>query len=51
MDKLLNLKRKYKLFIIEDCALAMGSKIENKHVGTIGDIGSFLFIQSSISQL
>ena len=43
MDKLLYLKKKYKLFIIEDCALALGSKIGKKHVGAIGDIGSFSF--------
>ena len=43
MDKLLYLKKKYKLFIIEDCALALGSKIGSKHVGAIGDIGSFSF--------
>ena len=43
MEKLLYLKKKYKLFIIEECALALGSKIRNKHVGSIGDIGSFSF--------
>ena len=29
--------------IIEDCAQAHGSKINNKHVGTLGDIGTFSF--------
>ena len=29
--------------IIEDCAQAHGSKIQNKHVGTIGEIGTFSF--------
>lgn len=29
--------------IIEDCAQAHGSKIGNKHVGTMGDIGTFSF--------
>ena len=29
--------------IIEDCAQAHGTKINNKHVGTFGDIGTFSF--------
>lgn len=32
-----------KIKIIEDCAQAHGSKIENQHVGTFGDIGTFSF--------
>ncbi len=29
--------------IIEDCAQAHGAKINNKHVGTFGDVGTFSF--------
>jgi len=32
-----------KIKIIEDCAQAHGSRIQNKHVGTFGDIGTFSF--------
>lgn len=42
-DKLLNLKKKYNLKIIEDCAQSHLGKYKNKFVGTIGDIGCFSF--------
>ena len=42
-DKLLNLKKKYKFKIIEDCAQSHLGKYKNKFVGTIGDIGCFSF--------
>jgi dTDP-4-amino-4,6-dideoxygalactose transaminase len=29
--------------IIEDCAQAHGSRVEKKHVGTLGDVGTFSF--------
>ena len=29
--------------IIEDCAHALGSKLKDKHAGTIGDLGVFSF--------
>ena len=31
------------IFLIEDCAEAIGSMFENKHVGTFGDISTFSF--------
>ncbi|MGQ0376502.1 MAG: DegT/DnrJ/EryC1/StrS family aminotransferase [Nitrososphaerota archaeon] len=34
---------KHGLFIIEDCAHAIGTKMKNKHVGTFGDAGCFSF--------
>lgn len=33
----------YKLYLIEDCAEAIGSKIGNEHVGIFGDISTFSF--------
>ena len=43
LDKILYLKKKYNLFVIEDCALALGSKYKDKHVGLFGDLGVFSF--------
>ncbi|AFW95341.1 DegT/DnrJ/EryC1/StrS aminotransferase [Anabaena sp. 90] len=33
----------HKLFLIEDCAEAIGSKYQGNHVGTFGDIATFSF--------
>jgi len=35
--------KKYNLFVLEDCALALGTKINNRHVGLHGDAGVFSF--------
>ena len=35
--------KKYNLFVLEDCALAIGAKYNQQHVGTIGDVGVFSF--------
>jgi dTDP-4-amino-4,6-dideoxygalactose transaminase len=43
IKKIKKITNNYKIKIIEDCAQAQGSKIENKHVGTFGDIGTFSF--------
>ncbi|MBI2613560.1 MAG: DegT/DnrJ/EryC1/StrS family aminotransferase [Candidatus Levybacteria bacterium] len=43
MDSLMKLAKKYKLFVLEDAAQAFGSYYKGKHLGTIGDIGSFSF--------
>lgn len=43
MTAILRLAKKYGLFVIEDAAQAFGSKIQNKYLGTIGDIGCFSF--------
>jgi len=46
MDKLLQLKNKYNLLIIEDAAHAFYGKYKNKYLGTIGDLGAFSFHES-----
>jgi perosamine synthetase len=43
MPKIMKLAKKYKLFTVEDCALALGAKIGTKHVGTFADFGCFSF--------
>jgi len=43
MLKINKIAKKNNLFVIEDCALALGSKINNKHVGLFGDAGVFSF--------
>jgi dTDP-4-amino-4,6-dideoxygalactose transaminase len=43
MNQILNLGKKYKIKIIEDCAQAHGAMFENKFVGTFGDISTFSF--------
>jgi perosamine synthetase len=43
MDKVLQLAKKHKLFVIEDATEALGAEYNNKKVGTLGDIGCFSF--------
>ena len=43
MDSLCEIARSNNVFLIEDCAEALGTKYKNKHVGTFGDIATFSF--------
>ena len=43
MYEILKLAKKYKLFILEDCALSLGSKLNKVHTGLLGDAGVFSF--------
>ena len=43
MKKIMQISRNYNLLVIEDCAEAIGSQIENKIVGTFGDSATFSF--------
>ena len=43
MKKIMNIAKKYNLKVVEDATEALGSKYYNRHVGTIGDIGTFSF--------
>ena len=42
-EEYLEIKKKYNLFLIEDCAHAFASKYKNQFLGTIGDLGTFSF--------
>ncbi len=48
MDRIMNIARKKKLFVIEDCAQAHGAMYKGKPVGSIGDIGCWSFCQDKI---
>ncbi len=43
MDKVMEIAKKYNLYVIEDCAQAHGATYKGKKVGTFGDIGCFSF--------
>lgn len=43
MDEIMEIAHKYHLYVIEDCACAIGTTYKGKKVGTIGDIGCFSF--------
>lgn len=43
MDALQAICRRHRLFLIEDCAEAIGTVYKNRHVGGFGDIASFSF--------
>lgn len=43
MDAIMELAHRYNLRVLEDCAQAHGTYYNGKHVGTIGDAGTFSF--------
>jgi perosamine synthetase len=43
MDELSAIARQHGLFVVEDCAEAIGTRYKGRHVGTFGDIGTFSF--------
>ncbi|MDR3608970.1 MAG: DegT/DnrJ/EryC1/StrS aminotransferase family protein [Ignavibacteriaceae bacterium] len=43
MNELQKIAKENSVFLIEDCAEAFGSRYNNKHVGTFGDISTFSF--------
>ncbi len=46
MAPIMEIARKHKLKVIEDCAQAFGAKYHSQKVGTIGDVGCFSFFPS-----
>jgi perosamine synthetase len=43
MDRVMAIAARRKLFVVEDCALAIGSYYKGTHAGLIGDVGCFSF--------
>ncbi len=43
MNRVLDLARKYNLYLIEDAAQSLGSRFQGRHLGTFGDVGSYSF--------
>lgn len=43
MKSIMEIASRYGLFVIEDCAEAFGTKFNNQHVGTFGDVATFSF--------
>lgn len=43
MDALMALAREHGLKVVEDCAEAIGTKFQGRHVGSFGDVGVFSF--------
>lgn len=48
MDQIMNLAKKYNLFVLEDAAECHGALYRGKKVGTFGDIGTFSFFGNKI---
>jgi dTDP-4-amino-4,6-dideoxygalactose transaminase len=46
LDPIMEIARKHKLFVIEDCAQAYGGEYKGKRAGTVGHVGCFSFCQS-----
>ena len=43
MDRIMKLAEKHGLKVIEDCAIALGARLDGRHVGLFGDAGTFSF--------
>ncbi len=48
MDPILDLAREHRLFVVEDCAEALGAEYKGRRVGTLGDVGCFSFFANKV---
>jgi perosamine synthetase len=48
MDPVIEIARRHDLFIVEDCAEALGAQYKGQKVGTLGDVGCFSFFANKI---
>ncbi|MBI3931003.1 MAG: DegT/DnrJ/EryC1/StrS family aminotransferase [Chloroflexi bacterium] len=43
MHRVMEIAKKHNLFVVEDCALAIGTYLDGMHAGLFGDVGCFSF--------
>ena len=48
MSSIFELRKKYNFYIVEDCAEALGSKINGQRAGTFGDFSAFSFFGNKL---
>ena len=48
MDRIMNIAEKYKLFVVEDAAQALGSTFKGKHAGTFGNASAISFYPAKV---
>ena len=48
MDKIMEISEKYKLYVVEDAAQALGSKFKGKHAGTFGHASAISFYPAKV---
>jgi perosamine synthetase len=48
MDPILELAHRHELFVVEDCAEALGAEYKGRKVGTLGDVGCFSFFANKV---
>ena len=45
MKEIVKIKKKYNLYLIEDCSQSHGGSFMNKKLGSFGDISIFSFVR------
>ena len=48
MEKIMAIAQRYKLFVVEDAAQALGSRYKGRFAGTFGDVGVFSFFPAKV---
>jgi len=48
MDPIMATARRHGLYVIEDCAEALGAEYKGRKVGTMGDVGTFSFFANKV---
>lgn len=48
MEPILEIAKKHQLYVVEDCAEALGARYKDKLVGTFGDVGCFSFFSNKV---
>jgi dTDP-4-amino-4,6-dideoxygalactose transaminase len=51
MDKIIEIAKRNKISIIEDCAQSQGAKYKKKYAGTFGKLGCFLEVEVHFCKL